>query len=186
MSFTGILSQISEQTSKKGNPYKRLLIQRDGAGDEWYTYFGTVPDQAIERRCAFTTKPLGDGVCIDTIIVDTEAPANAPATAAQHGTPGGHRDMWIATECFYQHYIANIGAEDTMEGIAYRSIRLAIIANETFRAYDEGGLVAARKILRASTDSENGPVSQVEAMADRAVAAESGASEPEFDDDIPF
>jgi hypothetical protein len=196
MAFEGTLKQLERKTSKKGTTYHRVLVERDGSGNEWHTYFGTVDDSMIGARCAFAQKPLGDGMCIDTITV-LEAAAVPEATGqggVQGATPkgGGHRDMWIFAECMYQHAINKynfIEGQDflgTCRVLVTEAIKHAIIANETFKAYDADGVVAARKILRAAADGDSGPVAQAEELADRAAQADSDANAGDYDDDIPF
>jgi hypothetical protein len=216
MSVEGIIRQISRKSgvSAKGRDYtKTRVCVDDGSGeDKWFTTFIHVPDELKGARCTLDLEDTDYGPKITEISVLEAAAvpdegATVPAEpAAGSARGGGHRDMWIAMESFYQHAIAHHGTDNDlympgspshMRATAFEAMRLAIIANETFKAYDADGVVAARKILRAAASPDSDPVSKVEDLADRAAIASSRASAAEsdelstqqsqdHDDDIPF
>jgi hypothetical protein len=195
--FKGKILSIDAKQSKKGNTYHRLQIQAENGNTDWWTTFTAIQPNSDGATCQFATKTWGEGEIIDEYHIVEPGMAQSPAQGAQ-GAPsagasssaGGHRDMWIFAECYYQHAINNIaippdGAES--KEILAEALSAAILANEVFKAYDSEGPSAARNLIRSALPDT--PEAKVAQMQDDAMAGSTDVSNPEhpaFDQDVPF
>lgn len=179
--FEGTIVQAEEKTSKKGKPYIRLEI--DNGNKAWWTGFCTLQPLSVGARCIFSVKTVGDGDIIDdyNIIVPGTGSA-APSAGAHSAAPAasgkhyGSRDMWIATECIYQHWLAKCEGEvspDTISIMVKAAADMAIEINEKFKDYETRETRPAVALIKTVT----------EGMTDRNPPP--GAYE-KIDDDIPF
>jgi len=149
----GTIVQAEEKTSKKGKPYIRLEIDA-GGNKAWWTGFCTLQPLSVGARAIFSVKRSGDSDIIDdyNIIEPGTGQSSTPQNPAM-GTSGGSspqlpsgkhfgsRDMWIATECIYQHWIARHPSNPDSDYVAMavkESALMAIAINEAFKAYETG------------------------------------------------
>ena len=180
----GTIVSAEEKTSKKGKPYIRLEIDT-GGNKAWWTGFCTLQPLSVGARAIFSVKRAGDSDIVDDYNIIEPGTDSAPSShppshppSQQAGKHYGSRDMWIATECIYQHWIARYQSFASAEQVAEMvkaSAQMAMNVNQMFKKYESGGGIAApterdvqAAIAQVQGDVRNPPPSD------------------DFDDDIPF
>lgn len=208
--FEGKILQADAKPMKSGGTYYRLEIEGPG-GSQWWTYFGELVANSIGAECQFGTrttpakgnypakeiienyiiKTPGSGVAFpNTTFTDDPRVTTTPLAAPQAGTVAGHKDMWIATECIYQHAINALRIETlgelvtAMDRLVPLATAHAIKINESFKAYHAGkkpDFGFDQQAISAARSAEAG----AQAHAGQESEHPGGPDLP-FDDDIPM